>query len=1845
MRKLSPLYLVIFILFLCCLNACMRKEKTGQVIHMMEVDPGFSPYIEEYSNGLIPGNSSFKVKVTPAVAHSVENAKSPIDFTRLFTIEPSVKGECTYEDGTFAFKPNEKLEEGTEYIISFSLKDLLDVPEKYETLKFNIYTFKRHFSVLTGGLKTSASEQGSYSLQGEIVTSVPLAPADIEQVIQAEQEGKDLSIQWQHLESENRHLYTVTGIERKSTVSKVFLSWNGNDIDVKEKGERTVEIPALNVFSLVSALVTNQPEQQLKLIFSDPIDANQDLEGLVWLKGISGPEIGQDGNQLTIYLRERLSGGQELIIDKNIKSVNGQSLPGDIVKKIDFQLLKPSLRLPGRGVIMPDTGSVIFPFEAVNLKAVDLRIVKVFPSNMIHFLQNSSLNDTWDMKRVGKLIYSKRIDLVSNEYVDFNKWNAFSIDLSKHITIEKGAIYEVEIGMQKAYSVIVCNDNPDQGDYKGYDSSQALQNEKDYWEDPENWRDGYGDQYYDWQQYNNPCSHAYYNSDRNIKRNILVSNIGLTAKKGVSDEVLVACSDIQTAMPLSGVKLEIYNYQLQLIATGESNNDGFCTIQVSQKPFMLVAEQNGQKSYLKLNESNSLSLSQFDVAGEKVQKGIKAFIYTERGVWRPGDSIYTSVFIDDRYSTLPEKHPVIFKLMNPKGQILQEQIQNLDKKRLLTFRTATSPDAETGAWKAIVSIGGAEFTKYLRIETIKPNRLKINFTTKEELIRSEDLFSTAEIESNWLTGIKAPELRTVVDLSLRDGQTKFEDYPLFCFDDATKTFKYETKTLLDKTSDENGKVNCPLQLGKITDAPGLLNADFTIRVFEPGGDASIRQFTKKYSPFSKYAGLFIARENENSEFLKVDENSSIKLVSVNPLGEAVTDQLELRIYKMEWRWWWESSDENIGSYISRNNTDLKVNRTVEIKNGQVSINDAFSKLDWGRYLVVVQSSSGHTSSQTVYNRPDYYYEDQTSSQATMLSFTSDKKKYTAGENIHISFPAPDKGRALVTIENGTTVTEKFWVNTTSGNNELKIKATEAMAPCAYVHISLIQPFGQQNNDNPIRMYGVIPIPVENPGSRLNPVLQIPKEFRPERQVSLSVSEKNGKAMNYTIAMVDEGLLDLTGFQTPDPWAGIYQREALGVKTWDLFDEVLGAFGGKIEKLFAIGGDMNPLDPSKNKASRFKPVVRFLGPFRIEKGQTRKHTLDIPAYSGSVRTMIIAGYEGSYGTTEKTSAVKSPLMLQPVAPRSLGLEEEIAIPVSVFAQEASLKNVRVAISCSEHFSILSPKEMNLQFTEMGEKGLEFRIKTSEITGTGTITLTASSGNESTKYEINIPVKSKELPTSRSASKLLNAGEDVTQSLVPFGIKGSNKAVVTVSGLPSINLNSRLNYLIHYPHGCTEQTISSVFPQLYLSDIQKLDQHQKIQISNHVKAGIAKMKHSQNTDGSFGFWPGSSSNDEWLSNYAGHFLCEAELKGYTIPAQMKKGWLAYQARIASDWKGNLPHQKMVQAYRLYTLALADKPSFSAMNRLREDKGLPTAARWFLAAAYAESGRPEAAYELIDVRNVNPVENFNDYTYGDQTRDRAMLLLCMVRLNDQNNMFPLYQHIAKSLNSEQWMNTQTTSFALVAASKTIEKMNVSQKGLSYLLTVNKKVNESIKTTALLSTALETDLPGEQKVTIKNTSAGVVFVNYYTEGIPQAGQSEKMDRNLETSVRYIGTDKAPVDIAKMKQGTDFMAIVQVRNKSNEDVSSCALTFQVPSGWEIRNTRLFNQTSSVNEDTYDYRDFRDDKVCTYFDLKAGQMKTYLVFLNASYLGKYYFPNIQTEAMYDKNYLSVIPGIRVEVNK
>jgi uncharacterized protein YfaS (alpha-2-macroglobulin family) len=308
----------------------------------------------------------------------------------------------------------------------------------------------------------------------------------------------------------------------------------------------------------------------------------------------------------------------------------------------------------------------------------------------------------------------------------------------------------------------------------------------------------------------------------------------------------------------------------------------------------------------------------------------------------------------------------------------------------------------------------------------------------------------------------------------------------------------------------------------------------------------------------------------------------------------------------------------------------------------------------------------------------------------MLSFSSDKPSYSIGEKATLVIPGSEKGRALVSLENGSTVLQTYWIETKKGENPFSFEVTREMTPNIFAHITLIQPHAQTSNDLPMRLYGVIPIRVEDADTHLKPLISMPDVLEPGKEVVIKISEQSNRKMTYTVALVDEGLLDLTRFRAPDPWNRFYAREALGVRTWDLYDAVMGSFGPRIERLLAIGGDAELAAGKEDdaKANRFKPVVKFLGPFTLQ-GGSDEHRFIMPQYIGSVKTMVVAGFEGAYGNAEKATPVRKPLMVLATLPRVLGPEEKLKLPVTLFTMDKNIRQVKVSIKATGPLQVESP----------------------------------------------------------------------------------------------------------------------------------------------------------------------------------------------------------------------------------------------------------------------------------------------------------------------------------------------------------------------------------------------------------------------------------------------------------------------------------------------------------------------------------------------------------------------------
>ncbi|NJM94290.1 MAG: hypothetical protein HC842_06180 [Cytophagales bacterium] len=364
---------------------------------------------------------------------------------------------------------------------------------------------------------------------------------------------------------------------------------------------------------------------------------------------------------------------------------------------------------------------------------------------------------------------TKLINLQATGVPDLQSWNRFTLDMAELGQLQKGAMYQIRIGFRQEHALYYCGE-------ASTDLQPPLPEENwDQAEEESYWDSYYYTEDYDWQQRDNPCHSSYYGRRRSVIKTLFVSELGLIAKRGDEGDIYLFATNLLSTEPESGVSMKLYDYQQQLITEASTNGQGMVRVRPERKPFVLVAQKGEQWGYLKLGDGNALSMSHFNTAGQTVQKGVKGFIYGERGVWRPGDTLYVSFMLEDKAGTLPLGHPVILELSNPQGQLHSRLVRSQSMGGIYQFNLATPESAPTGNWLARVKVGGTEFTKVLKIETVKPNRLRVQLDFGRERLTQEQGSLTATLRSQWLHGASAKNLKATVDALLVPMETRFEN--------------------------------------------------------------------------------------------------------------------------------------------------------------------------------------------------------------------------------------------------------------------------------------------------------------------------------------------------------------------------------------------------------------------------------------------------------------------------------------------------------------------------------------------------------------------------------------------------------------------------------------------------------------------------------------------------------------------------------------------------------------------------------------------------------------------------------------------------------------------------------------------------------------------------------------------------------------------------------------------------------------------------------------------------------------------------------------------------------------
>ena len=1826
----------------------------------------YAPYVNAYTGGVISQNSTIRIELTqdqPMVDLNQELKDNPFSFS------PSLKGKTYWvSNNTIEFVPEEgALKPGAFYEGTFHLGDFVDVDKKLEEFNFSFRVQERNFSIHTDPITVTATQPDQVTVTGEIRFSDVVKKEEVEKMLTAGSEkNKSYPIEITQTDHPTRYAFSISQITREAEDYQLEITAKGNPAGIDRTQNESILIPAKNSFRFLSAVRIDQPENGIEIIFSDPVSNTQDLKGLIDVPEVSSSIFQIKENKVFVYFEAGKQNKLTLNIHEGIR--NSQDKPLGTSHSISFSELnlKPQVEMATSAAILPDSKSLIIPFRAVNLYAVDLSVIRIFENNVLMFMQNNSLSSANELRRSGRLVYKKTLWLAKDSSKDVHRWEDYSIDLAGLIHQEPGAIYRVILSFRQEYSAYPCGGSENKemqfADNKSSDnltkvSGETLsEDDEAVWDTPETYYYYNGSVPMDWSQYrwterDNPCHPSYYmNSDRIAACNIFASNLGMIVKRNSLNKLWIAVNNILDTKPVAKAQVTIYNFQLQPIGKGETNGEGLVEITPKGVPFIAVAEADKQKAYVRVVDGEEQSVSRFDVEGKDIQKGLKGFIYGERGVWRPGDTLHISFMLEDREKRIPDKHPVALEIYNPRGQFYTKMISTQGTNGFYTFAVPTQADDPTGLWNAYVKVGGTAFHKGLRIETIKPNRLKITLALPTILqASSKDVY--APLTSSWLTGATASRLKAKVEMSLSKVNTQFKNYGQYLFNNPATDFTTVRADVFNGVLDGEGRAGVNIQLPVATGAPGMLNATLTTRVFEPGGDASIYSQTVPFSPFTSYVGINL--NQPKGKYIETDKDHVFDIVTVNDQGQPVNrSNLEYKIYRISWSWWWENGEESFGTYINNSSITPVASGNLQTTGGKTSFKFRINYPDWGRYLVYVKDrESGHATGGTVYiDWPDWRGRSNKTdpSGIKMLAFSLDKDSYEIGETATAIIPAAAGGRALVSLENGSTVLQQQWLEVSDqGDTKLTFKITPEMAPNVYLHISLLQPHAQTVNDLPIRMYGIAPVFVTNRQTILQPQIKMPEVLRPETDFNVTVSEKSGKPMTYTLAIVDDGLLDLTNFKTPDPWNEFYAREALGIRTWDMYDDVLGASGGRYSSLFSTGGDAS-LKPADAKANRFKPVVKFIGPFYLAKGKQQTHTLKLPMYVGSVRAMVVAGQDGAYGNAEKTAFVRTPLMLLSTLPRVLSTQEEITVPVNVFAMENQVKNVTVSLEASgAGVQITGNRQQSLTFDQPGDQLAYFTLKTGSKTGKATIHLTASGNGQQTKETIEIEVRNPNPVVTLRNSQWIEAGQEAELSYTLAGSSSANNQVqLEVSRIPSVDISRRFDFLYNYQHHCTEQLTSKALPLLFVSQFKAVDEQEAEKIKANVQEAIRQIYARQLPNGGFVYWPGNAVADEWITSYTGMFLTLAQEKGYAVHPNVLNKWKRFQRAAAQNWR--MPQEasnwqiwqsELQQAFRLYTLALAGAPEYGAMNRMKEQPGLSIQAKWRLAAAYALTGKMKPAGELVynAETTVIPYSSMN-LIYGSSDRDEAMILETLILMKRDRDALQQAKKVSQNLAQENWFSTQSTAFALMAMGRLAEQLSGT---LDFTWNWNGKQQPAVKSAKAVFEKEIATSPKSGTVSVKNKGKGALSVDLITRTQLLNDTLPAIADNIRLDVKYTDMAGSPISVEDIRQGTDFMSAVTLSNISGtSDYSNLALTHIIPSGWEIYNERMIvPEASSSNSNEantpessagkYTYKDIRDDRVLTYFDLRRGESKTFTVRLQATYAGNFILPAIQCEAMYD----------------
>jgi len=1815
----------------------IEKEKTTAEIQQ----EFFKSYTQKQAQlvysitkGYIPKNSQIVVvfqEAVPGVSSKEVTDKNYFEF------EPNIKGITYWKDSkTLVFRPNAPLKEDIDYAARLYLENIFpNLEEKDRILSFNFkaislaaYLVESDFIVLDD------SNPKEVKYFGKIVFTEPVSKDKVAKAIKLTHMKKTIplmikgSLLGTEFEIESQKL------ERKPERQVFILSVDKKLLDLEKKIVEKCILEGLEKLEPISIYAVRGEEVGFAVTFTDLLDKTCNMDK--YIKITPKVDFGTKviGNKIFILGDFKSGVDYRILLREGIKSKWGIKSKIPAEQTIKFKDAYPQILFDSSGIFLPAPNKSKITFCSINVKRVFVRVVKVYDEELANFVRYKKLSsynpdsryDAGYIERIGENLVQKELILSDKK----NVWLRHELDLSKIFAKDQKGLYLLTINFSR--------------------------NDMNF--SPEGCK---GDKI----DINHPLNEKYIYYHGRIYKPIILSDIAAMVKKADTRWIVIV-NYISNLKPVGGAQVKALNWAYKPLALEKTNFKGIVEFEIKDqgyynRPAFFEVTYKNQRTIVKINEM-AWNLSGYDIKGADIkEKSVDAFIYTDRGVYRPGDTINIGVIarIDNR--PIPAGHPITVYLYNPKNQKIMTKNFRSDKAKngFLCFPIKTKPSDLTGNYRLDVIIGDNTFRHRIKVETIVPNRLKVYVETEKNRFKKNQLIK-GKIKSKYLFGTPAAGLLTSVDITLKTNNKRFKEFEQFYFSHEGIPFKNrDFKIAQNMKLDEKGETLFLWQLPDIEPPPSELLGTIKVKVYEKGGRFSEARHMINIDYYDRYVGI----EKMNLKHGRLnfqEENYRARVILLDNNGNPVAGKkLEYKLYTNKRYWWWEYRSDKKYKLNYKSHKDTKLVKEGSFESSSVPKELNIPIMERGSYLLEVSDAeSGHTAG--IFFIASYWGDTSAEDTAYQMIITSDKKAYFPGETAKITFPSVRKGKSLVTIEKKSEIISMKWydLKPVKGEMTVRIPITQKMTPNVYVSVAMIQNYEETKNDRPLRMYGVIPLKVIDKQTKDEIKIVTAETFRPKEKFRVKVKNQKGRKMTFSIAVVDEGLLDITDFKTPDPWNYFFRKERYRILNYDMYGSIIGSIKGDIYKKFAIGGDMEEIrikTESAKKPRRFKPVVLFKGPITTDINGEAEVEFEMPNYIGSVRIMIVAAGERSYGCAEKIVPVKKELMLLPTLPRVIGPDETFVLPVSVFVMSDDIKNVNVKLQVEKPLEIIGNNISSLVFSKTGDKEVFFNVRALPEVGWGKIIISGIAGGYSADFSCGLDVRPSAPRIYSSTEYTLRQGIKETIKVERIGIKGSNNAKLIVNRLPKMHMEKRLYFLIKYPYGCIEQTTSSVFPQLYLKHFIKGSLRDDFKIDENINAGINRLRKFVTPSGGFAFWPGGRKPSGWASNYVGHFLIEAKKLGYYVPSDLMDGWQRYQISMARRSNGSL----IERVYRVYLLALSGKPSFGAMNLLKEDylDKMRNPEKWLLAGAYKLAGSEGIALEIARKASL-AVDEYKETggSYGSTMRDRAIILSMLVLFDFYDEAKQIFKELCENISSQKWYSTQTLGYSLLAMGQYLNK---------YVIKDNKKFprmkftiqypdggSETIETYDFNFSRELNDYLGKNIVVSMTSDCELqeIYCTMLFDGIPLKGIIEPKSNNLAVNIEWFSDDGYRIDPLETTQGEVLWGKITVKRSkpSYSTIEEVSVSQVLPSGWEIENLRLMGDSipswiSSPKQNKEEYMDIRDDRICWFFDLRGNNVYEFVFKVNAITSGEFILPPTQVEAMYDKTYYARTAGWKVRV--